>query len=212
VWSKYRQVEFDEFVASEESRREYWRQKSEAHREFATAQPNVGHRVLADWERHRLIHGVITQNIDGLHQMAGSRRVLELHGTNRKIECLDCHERSDPEPWIAAFEETQVPPTCPECGGPLKHATVSFGQSMPTEILEEAEAWSRRADLMLAIGSSLVVYPAAGLPHVAQASGARLVIINRDPTPLDSLAHLLLATPIGETLAGIDAILQATTG
>lgn len=208
VWSKYRQVLFQEFLDSSSARREYWRQKCEAHRDFALAEPNAGHRVLAAWEQRGLIHGVITQNIDGLHQMAGNRRVLELHGTSRQIECLDCHQRYDPEPWVQAFLETQVPPDCPECGGLLKHATVSFGQSMPMEILGEAEQWSRQADVFLAIGSSLVVYPAAALPRLAEAGGARLVILNRDPTPLDDIADVVVRVSIGEALTAIDALLE----
>ncbi len=207
VWSKYRQVLFDEFLASPAARSEYWRQKCEAHLEFASAEPNVGHQALARWEHRGLIHGVITQNIDGLHQLAGSRRVLELHGTGRVIQCLQCRRRFEPEPWIEQFFQTQKAPDCPDCGGPLKHATISFGQAMPMDVLDEAEAWSRRADLFLAIGSSLVVFPAAGLPRFAKTSGARLVIVNRDATPLDRAADLVLNSACGETLAGIDALL-----
>jgi NAD-dependent deacetylase len=208
VWTKYRQVLYQEFLSSAEARCEYWRQKCEAHREFAAAQPNMGHRVLAGWEQRGLIQGVITQNIDGLHQMAGNRRVLELHGTSREIECLRCHRRYPPEPWVRQFLGSQKAPECPECSGPLKHATISFGQTMPMEVLQQAERWSLQADLFLAIGSSLVVFPAAALPRAARVAGARLVIINRDPTPLDGGADLVLNTSIGETLGGIDELLS----
>lgn len=205
VWSKYRTVYFDEFLESAEARHEYWRQKCEAHREFSAAGPNAGHRVLADWEAAGRVRGVITQNIDELHQQAGNRNVLELHGTARRAACLDCSARFDIEPFVAQFLAEDRVPDCPECGGRLKHATISFGQSLPAEVLMNANRWSREADLFLAIGSSLVVTPAADLPRHAKESGARLVIINRDPTPLDYLADATLGGSIGEVLTAIAA-------
>lgn len=205
VWSKYRTVYFDEFLESAEARHEYWRQKCEAHREFAAAGPNAGHRVLAEWESAGRIRGVITQNIDELHQQAGSRNVLELHGTARRAACLDCSARFDIEPFVAQFLAENRVPDCPECGGRLKHATISFGQSLPAEVLMNANRWSREADLFLAIGSSLVVTPAADLPRNAKERGARLVIINRDPTPLDYLADATLSGSIGAVLTAIAA-------
>jgi NAD-dependent deacetylase len=204
VWSKYRTVYFDEFLASTDGRFEYWRQKCEMHREFAAAEPNAGHKVLAKWEVDGRIRGVITQNIDGLHQMVGSSRVLELHGTARQAACLDCSARYDIEPFVAAFLASPRVPDCPACGGRIKHATISFGQMLPHDVLMEATRWSREADLMLAIGSSLVVTPAADLPRVAKDRGARLVIINRDPTPLDRIADAVVHGLIGETLTAID--------
>jgi NAD-dependent deacetylase len=207
VWSKYRTIYFDEFLASAAGRQEYWRQKCEMHAEFRAAQPNAGHRVLARWQAAGRLRGVITQNIDGLHQMSGSAGVLELHGTAREAGCLDCRERYDIEPFVAQFLETHKPPCCPSCGGLLKHATISFGQQLPVAVLMEATRWSREADLMLAIGSSLVVTPAADLPRVAKQHGARLVIVNRDPTPLDPLADAIFREPIGEVLLGLDAAL-----
>ncbi len=203
VWAKYRTVFFDEFMESADGRYEYWRQKCELHREFALAQPNAGHRVLAEWEAAGRIRGVITQNIDGLHQLAGNRRVLELHGTARQAACLDCRERFDIEPFITQFRETNAVPDCPACGGRLKHATISFGQMLPPDVLMEATRWSRDADLLLAIGSSLVVTPAADLPRVANERGARFVIINRDPTPLDPLADANLRGSTGTMLTAI---------
>jgi NAD-dependent deacetylase len=208
VWSKYRTVYFDEFLASADGRHEYWRQKCEMHAEFAAAQPNAGHQVLARWEAAGRIRGVVTQNIDGLHQLAGSKRVLELHGTARQAACLDCAARYDISPLVAQFlAENKVPP-CPECGGRLKHATISFGQSLAPDVLMESTRWSREADIMLAIGSSLVVTPAADLPRIAKERGARLVIINRDPTPLDQRADATLRGPIGEVLAAINASIK----
>jgi NAD-dependent deacetylase len=206
VWSKYQPVMYDDFLRSPRARREYWRQKCEAHADFAAAEPNAGHRVLARWESSGMLRGVITQNIDGLHQVAGSQNVLELHGTNRAVQCLDCNARYDPEPLVDEFLRRDAVPDCPECGGRLKHATISFGQALPPPVLEEAARWSRQCGLFLAIGSSLVVEPAASLPRLAHASGARLVIVNRDPTGQDEIADLVLNDPIGETLAAIDEI------
>jgi NAD-dependent deacetylase len=205
VWSKYRTVYFDEFLVSAEGGYEYWRQKCEMHREFGPARPNAGHFALARWEAAGRIRGVITQNIDGLHQMAGSRRVLELHGTARQAACLDCQARYDIEPLVTQFAAEDRVPDCPQCGGPLKHATISFGQMLPPAVLMEATRWARETDLMLAIGSSLVVTPAADLPRMAKERGARLVIVNRDPTPLDPIADGKLRGSIGETLIEIDA-------
>jgi NAD-dependent deacetylase len=212
VWSKYRQIYFDEFLESAGARHEYWRQKCEAHREFAAAGPNAGHRVLAEWGGAGRIRGVITQNIDELHQQAGSRNVLELHGTARRAACLDCSARFEIEPLVEEFLANGCVPDCPKCGGRLKHATVSFGQSLRADVLMEAARWSREADLFLAIGSSLVVTPAADLPRAAKQRGARLVIINRDATPLDVLADATFRDSIGEVLSAIAAEFQAHSG
>jgi NAD-dependent deacetylase len=209
VWSKYRTVLFDEFISSADGRYEYWRQKCHMHREFGPAQPNIGHQVLARWESAARIRGVITQNIDGLHQMAGSHSVLELHGTARQAACLDCRARYDIEPLVTKFLNEDRVPDCPQCGGRLKHATISFGQMLPPDVLMEATRWSREADLLLAIGSSLVVTPAADLPRIAKERGARLVIINRDPTPLDAIADASLRGSIGEVLITIDSALSS---
>jgi len=200
IWSKASPVYFDEFLRSPAARREYWRQKSIAHVDFAQARPNDGHRVLAEWEKAGRLNGVITQNIDGLHQEAGSRHVLEVHGTAREISCLTCGKRSPADPWVRQFLETQSAPDCPDCGGYLKHATISFGQPLDETVLEQASALARQCDLFLALGSSLVVHPAAGLPALAKESGARLVIINRESTPLDDLADLVIRDGIGATL------------
>jgi NAD-dependent deacetylase len=208
VWSKYRTVYFDEFLESADARYEYWRQKCEAHRDFAAAQPNAGHQVLAGWEAADRIRGVITQNIDGLHHVAGSRRVLELHGTARQAACLSCADRFDIAPLVAEFLQNDRVPECPNCGGLLKHATISFGQSLPADVLMEAGRLSRAADLMLAIGSSLVVTPAANLPVIAKEHGARLVIINRDSTPIDFRADAILREPVGAALTAIDDALE----
>lgn len=206
ICSKRQPVMFEDFLARPEARLEYWRQKCASHRDFAAAKPNDGHRVLTGWERQGRLRAVITQNIDGLHQMAGSRKVLELHGTARQIACLRCQARFEPDPLVRRFLETGVVPDCPQCGGLLKHATISFGQTLPPTVLEEAIELSRQCDLFLAMGSSLVVEPAAGLPRLARGAGARLVIVNRDPTGQDEQADAVLHASIGATLLGIDQL------
>lgn len=210
VWSRTQPVYFHEFVRSADARLEYWRQKSEQHRDMADARPNLAHRILAGWEASGRLRGVVTQNIDGLHQDAGSQRVLELHGTNRAVACLSCAARFPAGPLVAEFERTGVVPACPRCDGLLKHATISFGQSLSDAVLTEAMEWSRAADVYLALGSSLVVHPAAGLPELAKRSGARLVIVNREPTPLDEVADCVVRGPLGEACEAIEQALQKT--
>lgn len=201
VWAKNRTIYFREFQMSAEARFEYWRQKAEAHRDFVVAKPNITHLTLADWERSGRLRGVITQNIDGLHQEAGSQQVLELHGTARFIGCLSCSWREPADAWVEMFVREQRVPNCPQCGGLLKHATVSFGQSLPEDVLEAAVEWATDCKLFLALGSSLVVEPAASLPRLARQQGAKLVIVNRDPTPLDNLARMVVNAPLGEFFA-----------
>ncbi len=138
IWSKVQPVFYQDYLASEASRKEAWRQKAHLQREFGQAQPNRGHLVLADWEKRGRIVAVITQNIDELHQKAGSQNVLELHGTARKVACLRCEARFEAEPYIGDFEKTGDVPNCPKCGGLLKHATVSFGQTLPEDVLSES--------------------------------------------------------------------------
>lgn len=208
VWAKYQPVYFHDFMASEASRHEYWRQKCEAHQEFANSKPNAGHRVIAEWEVHGRVRGVITQNIDELHQAAGSKRVLELHGTARQAQCMQCGDRQPVQRYVDEFLETDVPPKCERCSGPLKHATISFGQPLDEVVIAEAHSWMNEADLVFALGSSLVVHPAASLPQTAKQNGAKLVIINRDPTPLDDDADVVLREPLGQTLLAISAALK----
>lgn len=209
VWATSQPVYFDDFLSSAAARSEYWRQKSLTHAEFERAQPNQGHLILAKWEQERRIKGVITQNIDGLHQLAGSRLVWELHGTARKIACLSCHTQYDAGPLVTDYLATETVPHCAKCDGLLKHATISFGQALPEDVLTESMRLAHDADLFLALGSSLVVYPAAGLPQLAHRNGAKLVIITRDPTPLDDLADAVINAEIGPTLSAIDALLES---
>ena len=207
VWSKYQPVMFQEFLASADARRQYWRMKKEGYWEMRRAGPNAGHRALARLEAAGRLVAVITQNIDGLHQDAGSRRVLQLHGTNRSVICLKCEAQYDPDAIQARLEAGEEIPLCDRCGGLLKPATVSFGQQLPQSLLSEAFNLSMKTDLMLAIGSSLVVEPAASLPLQAKRNGARLVIINGTETPLDSVADVVLREPIGESLAEVVQLL-----
>ncbi len=204
IWSQSKPVYFDEFLRSEESRHEYWRQKSISHRDFADAQPNDGHTLLAGWEQQGRLRAVITQNIDGLHSLAGSKQVLELHGTARSVACLECGNRFDAEVMVAKFRAEDQVPKCDACGGITKHATISFGQPLPPDLLQKAIQLSKQADVFLAMGSSLVVEPAASLPRYAKQHGARLIIINRDPTPQDSQADVVIHASIGHTVQAID--------
>lgn len=204
VWSRYRPVMYQDFVASREARQRYWAMKKEAHAEFAGARPNSAHRALADLEKEGKLRAIITQNIDGLHQDAGSEKVLELHGTARHVICLGCPRRYTAEEIIRRMDEEGIDvPICDDCGGPLKPATISFGQNLPVDVLAESEQLCRECELFLALGSSLVVQPAAGLPALAKQRGACLVIINRDETPLDSIADHVIRTPIGESMMRI---------
>jgi NAD-dependent deacetylase len=200
IWSKYQPVYYRDFLSSEEARRQYWKMKKEGYHELRMAKPNDGHRALARLEEAGKIIAIITQNIDGLHQDAGSRRVLELHGTSRWCLCLECNARFDPGAIQKQLEAGVEIPVCAHCGGLVKSATISFGQPLPADVLAEAFDLSMSTDLVLALGSSLVVEPAASIPLQAKNNRARLVIINNTETPLDRLADAVIHQPIGETL------------
>lgn len=204
IWATSQPVYFDDFMRSATARYEYWRQKAVSHEDFTDKQPNLGHLALARWEQAGLLRAVITQNIDGLHQDAGNQDVVELHGTSRFVACLDCGYRCVADEMVRQFVVADAVPPCPACQGRLKHATISFGQSLSAEVLERAISLVAECDLLLAMGSSLVVEPAASLPRLAKQQGARLVIVNRDPTPQDELADVVVHAGIGETLAAID--------
>jgi NAD-dependent deacetylase len=199
-------IYFDDFLASEEARRETWRRRFAMEDTFRAAEPNRGHRAVEALVRRGKVSSVITQNIDGLHEESGipPERVIELHGNTMYATCLDCATRYEIADLRAAFEdegEQQKPaPRCTRCRGFVKTATVSFGQAMPPEAMRRAETETRKADLFIVLGSSLVVYPAAGFPELAKRNGAALVIINREPTGLDRIADLVLHEPIGDTM------------
>lgn len=211
VWANNRVVYFQEFLQDEDARIEAWRQKVLVRKDIADVAPNDGHRALARWESEGRLAAVITQNIDGLHQIAGSKNVIELHGTAREVACLECNRRWAAEIWDAEFERTNVPPICPDCAGFLKHAVISFGQRLNPTIMQNAWARARQADLFIALGSSLVVEPAASLPMAAKERGSKLVIINRDETALDSEADMVIRAALGETLLLIDSALSGAS-
>ena len=202
IWSKTTPIYFDEYVRSEQARMEAWRRKFEIDRDMATAEPNRGHRAVAKLVRIGKVSAVITQNIDGLHQASGvpDEQTIELHGNGTYATCLTCASRYELAPIKTAFEADGTLPVCTFCGGIVKTATISFGQAMPEAAMERAHDETLACDLFLAIGSSLVVYPAAGFPAMAKRNGAKLVIVNREPTDLDGIADLVLNREIGPTL------------
>ena len=202
IWSKFTPVYYQDFVASEDARREAWRRKLIVDRDMRAATPNRGHRAVAELVHQNDVNCVITQNIDGLHQASGiaEDRIVELHGNSTYATCLDCESRHELEPILTDFSRDETLPLCGNCGGIVKTATVSFGQSMPRAAMDRAETETLGCDLFVAIGSSLVVYPAAGFPVLAKQNGARLVIINREPTDLDGLADVVLNEEIGAAL------------
>jgi len=209
IWTRMAPIDFSDFLASEEARRETWRRRFAMEEIFRTAAPNRGHRSVAELVRRGKAAAVITQNIDGLHQASGiaDDRVIELHGNTTYAHCLDCKARYELEALRLAFDRAGEAPVCDDCGGFVKTATISFGQAMPQDPMRRAEIETLAADLFIVLGSSLVVYPAAGFPELAKHNGATLAIINREPTGLDAIADLVLHRPIGETLAaavGVD--------
>src|SRR5262245_35247294 len=203
IWSKFRPIEFGDFLASAEARRETWRRKFASHEVLAKATPNAGHRALARLAEQARMNAIITQNIDGLHQASGvpEDKVIELHGNTTYAACLDCLRRYELE-WVRdIFADGERLPVCTSCGGHIKTATISFGQAMPQEAMELAQAATLAADLFIVLGSSLVVYPAAGFPIAAKRNGSRLVIVNRDPTDQDELADLVINAEIGSVMS-----------
>lgn len=207
IWTRYQPVYFDEFLNSEEARVRYWKMKKETHKLYKNVKPNIGHNAIAAFEKREQLLGLITQNVDGLHGLAGvsEEKIVELHGTDRKITCLQCGKEFDPEPIYARLPEPPAP--CDTCGGPLKPATISFGQPMPVEAMRRAQEWSQAAKIFIVVGSSLVVQPAASFPVIAKQGGAMLAIINRDPTPLDDLADFNYRGAIGEFFRELNPLL-----
>jgi len=203
LWTTTQPIPFGLFMASSELRDEAWRRRFVMDEYFANAKPTRGHLALASLYRRGKAQGVITQNIDNLHQVSGvaPEHVVELHGNTTYATCLECGERYELE-WVKShFDMTEGhAPDC-HCGGFIKTATVSFGQAMPEEAMRRAHEWTQDCDLFMAIGSSLVVWPAAGFPLQAKQNGARLVIVNREPTEFDSIADLVIRDDIGDALA-----------
>ncbi len=205
IWTKYRPVDFNDFLASDKMRREFWRRKFATHAMLQEARPSRGHRAIAELVRRDTVSFVITQNVDGLHEASGVPvdRLIEIHGNTTYARCLDCGARHELEPIRKAFEADETLPHCGDCGGMVKTATISFGQAMPEVEMRRAEEATLGCALFLAIGSSLTVYPAAGFPVLAKRNGADLVIVNREPTELDGLADLVVHGEIGPTLGAV---------
>ena len=203
LWTKYQPIPFDQFMASAAMRSESWRRRFAMDEQFSAARPGRGHLALASLHRRRKIPAVITQNIDNLHQASGfaADKVVELHGNTTYARCLDCGRRHELA-WVKErFEAEGCAPDCDGCGGYVKTATISFGQTMPEAAMRRAEQLAAACDLFVAIGSSLVVWPAAGFPLMAKRNGALLVILNREPTDFDEAADLVIRADIGATLA-----------
>ncbi len=207
VWDKYNPEDFyfDNFIASEISRWKYWQMATEMYEPMKKAQPNAAHIAIAELEKMGKLDCVITQNIDNLHVRAGSspERVIELHGTAMSVSCLNCGKKFNREKVQERLEEEMQVPYCDVCGGPLKPETISFGQAMPVKETQEAYERSSACDLFIVIGSSLVVQPAASMPVTAKRNGARLVIINRDSTPCDAMADMVLHDQAGPTMTAL---------
>ena len=204
LWTKNRPIPFDEFLASQEMRNEAWRRRFAMDGHFSAAVPGRGHLALASFYRTGKAPAVITQNIDNLHQSSGisEEHVIELHGNNSYALCLDCAKRFELS-WVRQqfTDANERAPDCPDCGGHIKTATISFGQAMPERQMRHAEQLTLDCDLFLAVGSSLVVWPAAGFPLLAKRNGARLVIINREATEFDEIADLVVREDIGTVLS-----------
>src|SRR5262245_23229024 len=201
-----RMFTFDAYVADPQVRQRAWLNRRD-HVAW-TAVPNAGHLALVDLERAGRLHALVTQNIDGLHQKAGSDpdRVIEVHGTLHQVECLSCHDRTPMRSILDRVAAGEADPACEQCGGILKSATISFGQSLDPATLRRAVTSVGESDLLLTIGTSLQVHPVAGLVDFALGGGARVVIINAEATPYDEDAHAVLHEPIGEILPALVAV------
>jgi len=193
LWTRYRPVTFQEYMSTESARIEAWKRRLETHEAHKNAKPNIGHYFIQSLDQKGKLIGLITQNVDGLHSEAGlvDEKIVELHGTNRKIICLKCNKFFDPDEVIKRLVGDFSSPNCDACGGILKAATVSFGQAMPQEAMRRAQEWTEQAAVFMVMGSSLQVQPAASFPVFAKRNGALLAIINREPTPLDEYGEFV---------------------
>jgi NAD-dependent deacetylase len=209
VWTKYDPVKVASIDAFMQDPGAYWRVSKERGAVALAARPNAGHFALAALEAAGILTAIVTQNTDGLHQDAGSRRVIEVHGSSRTVQCLDCGTR-EPRSEVQVRLDDEMPPRCRMCGGTfLKPAVVLFGEPMPPQAIQEAFTLAREADVMLVVGSSLVVHPAADIPVAAVSSGARLIVVNAEPTPLDHLAEVVIHGRSGEILPELVSHLDA---
>lgn len=209
IWSRMQPIAYQDYLADPQARRLSWQRRLKMEETWRKVQPNDGHKAVAELVARGKASHVITQNIDGLHQASGvpDGQVIELHGTTRRAACLDCGTGAEIGEVLAHFEAHGQAPDCASCGGLIKTATISFGQPMPEPEMARAETAILDCDLMLVLGSSLAVYPAAGFPLLAKRNGARLIILNRDETPQDGIADLAFRAEIGPTMrAVIDAL------
>jgi NAD-dependent deacetylase len=209
LWTRYQPITFQEYVASEAARIEAWRRRLETYDATKSAQPNIGHYFVASLGVKEKLIGLITQNVDGLHSASGlpEDKIVELHGSHRKVICLSCAKEFDPDAIIKTLVGNFSAPECDSCGGILKSATVSFGQAMPQDAMRKAEEWTVKAEIFLVMGSSLQVQPAAAFPVIAKRNGALLAIINREAGPLDKLADYVYHGAIGEFCKNFNALI-----
>jgi NAD-dependent deacetylase len=207
VWDRYNPEDFyfQNFLSSEASQEKYWQMATEMYEPMKKAQPNLAHLAIAEMERLGKLDCVVTQNIDDLHFKAGNseEKVIQLHGTAMYVSCLTCGKKYDRDEIQERLRKGLKAPRCDDCEGPLKPATISFGQPMPERETQEAYHRSSMSDLFIVIGSSLVVQPAASMPLVAKRNGAKLVIINRDPTSYDDMADLVIHGQAGPIMDSI---------
>jgi NAD-dependent deacetylase len=203
VWTTETPVMYQDFMADRAARVRAWERGVRMFHRCSSAKPNDGHHAIAQLQRRGHLSAVITQNIDGLHLDAGSEKVIELHGTNRYAGCQHCGKVWPTSEIVARVEKGEAAPECDDCRGPIKTRTISFGQAMPDEEMRRAAELTMAADLFISIGSSLVVEPAASFPRIAKQSGARLVILNNQETPLDYLADIVIREQIGATLRAV---------
>ena len=207
VWTKNPKAErlsnIHYYMSDPEVRRLSW--QSRLDHPAWQARPNAGHRALVNLERRGKLHALVTQNIDGLHQQAGNSpgKVIEVHGTMHEVVCMSCGWRGPMQRVLERVRAGEEDPPCESCRGILKSATISFGQSLVPEVIASAMQAAREADVLLAVGTSLQVYPVAGAVPLAKAAGARIVIVNAEPTPLDNVADAVLSRPIGEVLPAL---------
>ncbi len=203
LWNKIKPIQFQDFMASEDARIESWQRKFSGDRTMEDASPNQGHYALARLVELGKCRGIITQNVDNLHQHSGvpDDQVVELHGNASYASCLSCAMRYELADLEQQFKQLGNVPPCTACGGIIKTATISFGQSMPEREMQLAQSLTEACDLMIVLGSSLTVYPAAGFPEYAKRMGAKLAIVNREETPLDAYADVVVHEQIGPTMA-----------
>ena len=207
IWTKYDPVKVASIDSFLEDPSAYWRVAKERGSVALAARPNPGHYAIAALEAAGILKAIVTQNTDGLHQASGSQHVIEVHGSGRTVECLDCGAREG-RAEVQARLDVELPPRCKVCGGSrLKPTVVLFGEPMPAQPLQEAFELARNADVMLVVGSSLVVHPAADIPLAALRSGARLIVVNAEPTPLDELAEVVNHGRSGEVLPEVVSLI-----